>query len=432
MSPKVSIIGDSPLVTSGFAAVTKMVTKAFVDAKFDVSVLGCLDSKVRDTRKLPYFYYNVASSDLLGFGGMLGFLQQTKPDVLFMVGDPGTLANRVKQFTMTGIKGVARSICYFPVEGLPFQPGYASAIAQFDYPVTYCAFGMKAFKKEYNMKVDYAWHGMDHAPFEEYGFGVRKEMRARAGFTDDVFLVSATGVNKRTNRYPVLIEAMARLLELGHDDIYMYLHTSPMDKNGGLMAGWDLSWMIDSYGARDKFGKTHILFPPEQLGGEDLYRGISYKGKKTIDELLKTPKSGEGRSEADHVEFFGSLPFIARMNLPDMFIDAGSCHGFNLCLGEFMCCGVPCATVDDGFARSEIYVETGAAYGMKPSPTPDYWHTGAKLMLVDVDTVVDTILALKADDVMRDTIAKKGKEFAESLKWSVLTDALVEAVSKLA
>jgi len=425
-----ALIADSPMITSGFAQPARMVVDAFVlDGTFDVAILGCLDTKVRDHRFLPYMYQPVSEQDREGYQITLAFLNAVRPDVIMMIGDPGALANRIKLFTMTGLRGLARSMCYFPVEGLPFQPAYASAVAAFDYPVTYCKFGADFINQKYNMHIDYVGHGADHGPFEQYDPGVREALRERIAWNDR-FIIGMAGINKRGNRYPVLVQAMGILLAQGYDDIFMYLHTSPVDASG--LQGWGLNWMIDEYQARDKYGKSHILFAPEYLEGGHIYRGVDYK--LPVDKLLDMDvlEAFDGSPESRRAGIFSRMGYITRMNMLDMYIDVASVHGWNLPLSEAMKCGVAGATVDDGFARSEVYIQTEAAYPMQPSPVPDYWHTGAELKLVDVDVVVDTIKKFYHDSELRWHWAQRGKFYADTLKWQPMTDMFLEAAKKLA
>lgn len=432
---RVALIGDSPLVTSGFAQIMKMTVDAFLeDGTFDVAVLGTIDTKIRDQRELPYWYVPVCSHDQSGSHILIDFLQATRPDVIFTVADPGSLYNRLQQLNMAGMREFARSIFYFPIEGLPIQPAYAKVASSCDFPVTYCKFGAKALKDEYNLVVQYAYHGADHGPFEQYDAETRRELRKKVGWHGK-FIVCQVGVNKRTNRYPVLLKAMGVLLEQGYDDIYMYLHTSPIEVHpGSNMAGWALGWMIDHTDimARDKFGKSHVLFAPEYLEGGHIYRGVKYR--LPVDEILALDVDEEfdGSPESRRAQVFGKTGFVARMNMLDMYIDVASAHGWNLPLSEAMRCGIPGATVDDGFARTEVYVETGAAYPMQPSPVSDYWHTGVELPLVGVEEVVETIKKFYHDTELRETYAKKGKEYADSLKWKPTIDLFVEAAKGLA
>lgn len=430
---RVAIVGDSPLVTSGFAAVTKMTTNAFVeDGTFDVAVLGQLDIKIRDNRELPYWYVPTCVHDQGGYQMTIDFLQAVEPDVIFVVGDPGSIYARLQQLNITGkMREFGRSICYFPIEGLPIQPAYAKVASSFDFPVTYCEFGAQAFKDDYNMNVYHAYHGLDHGPFEEYDTEVKVALRKKVGWHGR-FIVTQVGVNKRTNRYPVLIEAMGILLEQGYDDIYMYLHTSPVDVNkGGDMAGWSLGWHVDAYKARDKYGKSHILFAPEYLEGGHIYRGVKYK--LPVEELLELDdEEFDGSPESRRARTFAKMGYITRLNVANLYIDVASAHGWNLPAGEAMLCGLPVAMADDGFARSETYIGHRAAYPMAVSPVPDYWHTGAKLPLVSVEEIVETIKAFYHDSVLCEDWARKGKEWASTLKWKPTTDLFVEAAKGLA
>jgi hypothetical protein len=330
---------------------------------------------------------------------------------------------------MAGMRSLARSILYFPIEGLPVSTTHARGIQQFDYPVTYCNFGRVHMKELYNLDVDNAAHGFDHGPFAPEPEDLVRQVRKVINFNDK-FIVGMVGVNKRTNRYPVLLKAMEILLERGYDDIFMYLHTTPYDVFKGEMAGWALGDLKEIYNTRDKHGKSHIIFPPEYNdGGRHVYRGIKYK--VDMKEALEIKLPDDLSAESVKASTFAALGYIARLNVLDMYIDVASAHGWNLPLGEALKCGIPGATVNDGFARTEIYCDTNAAYPMETSGVPDYWHTGGELPLVSAETVADTIMKFYHDSDLRRKYADRGKQFVDSLLWKPTTDMFVEAARSL-
>lgn len=409
---RVAYVGDSPFIYSGFGVVAKAILSRLDPDIFDVSALGTMFHHYpsRDaTKSIPAldYYTPTCVHDSMGFKAIVEFLQYANPDVLFFIGDPGTLRNRFSTLMMTGLQNAIPAVTYFPLEGAPFNPHIVEQANMVKGPVTYTKWGADILKGM-EVEVDWVWHGADHAPFEQYSDDVRSKLRELVGWRDR-FVVGTVGVNKRTNRQPVMIETMRILKDRGFDDVQLYMHCQTVGDM--VMGGWDLGWLIEAYGVEDS-----VQLKPNQA--EHQYIGRPRVG--TLEEMLNRPNP---QSKEDEMDNLAALDFVSLLNVPDLYIDPASAHGFNLPAAEAARCGVPIAVVDDKFARSEIF--GSCAYMMNPSAT-DYWHTGAVLPLVSPTVLADTVDKFYSDSELCLSVGAQSKGFFDAIKWDPVADLFTE------
>lgn len=409
---RVAYIGDSPFIFSGFGVVAKAILSRLDPEIFDISILGTMfhhyPSK-ESTESIPAleYYTPTCVHDSMGFKAAIEFLQYANPDVLFLIGDPGTLRNRFNALMLTGMQGAIPAVTYFPLEGAPFNPHVLDQARMVHGPVTYTKWGSDLLASM-DIETDWVWHGLDHAPFEQYPDDVCKRLKKLVGW-EDRFVVGLVGVNKRVNRQPVMIETMKILKDMGRDDVKLYMHCQTVGDM--LMGGWDLGWLIEAYDVEEQ-----VQMKPNQV--EHQYIGRPRVG--TLDEVLSRPLPKTDEERNDNLI---SMDFVSLLNLFDLYVDPASSHGFNLPAAEAARCGVPVATVDDQFARSEIF--GGCAHMMVPSAS-DYWHTGALLPLVSPKKIADTITMFWDDEGRRKSVATACKEHFDNVVWQPAADLFSE------
>jgi len=411
---KVAYIGDSPYIFSGFGVVSKAILSRLDPEEFDVSVLGTMFQLMpKDLDQIPAltYYHPVCIHDLMGFKTSIDYIQHVDPDVLFFIGDPGTLRNRYSVLTGSGMIVRVPAVSYFPLEGAPFSPHIIEQTKMVYGPVTYTKWGADYLRElDSSAEADWVWHGTDHFPAKVYDPATRKKLRQLVGW-DDRFVVGLVGMNKRTNRQPVMIEVAKMLKESGRDDAMIYLHCQQQGEI--MMGGWELDWMIDAYGVRDQ-----VQLKPVQKE----HKYIARPRTGTLEEVLERPLPGS-KEEAE--ENLGMLDFVSLLNCFDLYVDPASAHGFNLPAVEAAVCGVPVAMVDDGFARTEIYGQ--CAYMMKPTAA-DYWHTGAILPLVSPKRIADTIVEFWDSEELRVGTAYNCWNFFKDVTWQTAADLFAQKI----
>ncbi len=409
---RVAYVGDSPFIFSGFGVVANAILSRLDPDIFEVSVLGTMFHHYPSQEALeeiPALVYYTPSCvhDSMGFKAIVEFLQYVNADVLFFIGDPGTLRNRFSTLMMTGLQSAIPAVTYFPLEGAPFNPHIVEQASMVHGPVTYTKWGADILDSM-GAPVDWVWHGADHAEFTRHSDDVRKTLKKLVGW-DDRFAVGLVGVNKRTNRQPVMVETMRILKDRGIDDVQLYMHCQTVGDM--VMGGWDLGWMIEAFDVKDC-----VQLKPNQA--EHQYIGRPRVG--TLEEVLNRPMP---KSKDDALDNLMSLDFVAMMNLFDLYLDPASAHGFNLPAAEAARCGIPVATVDDKFARTEIFGD--CAYMMNPSGA-DYWHTGAALPLVSPNTLANTIEAFRDDRALGEEVAARCKGFFDTVTWDPVAELFTE------
>jgi glycosyltransferase involved in cell wall biosynthesis len=409
MKIKVAAICDSPFIHTGFGVVADAIMSRWDMEEFEVHVLGTMHHMVPKSTAPYEGYCPTPRNDPMGFREAINFIQDIDPDVLFLIGDPGTLRNRLETMKFGGRMGKLPVVTYFPLEGIPLNPHIIEQANQVHGPVTYTQWGADIMREE-GVDVDWAYHGLDHADFRPYNDASKDRLHQVAGWGDK-FVVGVVGVNKRSNRQPAVLETAKILKDEGYDDIVFYLHCQ--EKGDMFMAGWELGWMIQKFDLQDT-----VFLRPEQLSNR--YLGLPHKADTA--EILNMPTPADPNMAEAHRARFG---FIDMLNTFDLYLDPASVHGFNLPAAEAARCGVPIAMVDDGFARREIY---GSVARMMEPTSSDWWHTGAIMPLVSPRRMADTRVEMYKDAGLRRMVADDCRRRFDGFKWQPTADLFAKKI----
>ena len=423
--PIIFVVTDSPRKRTGFSTVAQQVVPGFVEQGWDVRWYAILDDKEPMPGEFDFTFIPMAESDMQGDKRLLRKIIQHEPDVIWALYDAGNLYKYLV-FSEFGAQthksdgSLRPCVAYFPVEGLPL-PSYYGGMVQHvlrsgGQAITYTEGSAQVVMDQFEgLKVDWAWHGLDHACFEPYPTADRKHLRQLVGL-DNYFIVGTFGINKRTKQFDTLIYAAWFIKEWGEDkDVRFYCHTEPNDP---ILQGYPLNEMSKIYGVEHMF-----LWKPDsysQRGGK--YTGVEFSNN-SMDEAkrLTMPPTAEGRGY-----LLGHYDIIARYNLLDLYADVSSVEGWGLCVGEALRCGVPAISVDDGSVRSEIYGD--AALMLKPTYDWSTWHIGARLALVHPEAVARAILEMRDNHELRKEYAERGRAATAKYVWQPTRDKMVAAV----
>lgn len=428
---RVACISDSPRLTTGFGVVAKEIYSYLAEQPdIDLFVYGMMDSiKQLPDEEMPWHFYETPlGSDLQARGNktLPAFIKWCKPDVIFEIYDPGNMHGHV--MTMRGLGIKQPIVAYFPVEGKPISHATYNLVQKVTFPVTYCDSGRRAIEAlAPDIAIDVIHHGIDHAPFGPLPDDKRNELRSLVGW-DGKFIVMNLGTNKRVKQQPYLIDAMRLLMEQGHEDIYLYLHTQKFDNH--VMQGWTLGW-LRSLALHDltldaehfKELQRHILFPAEF----DKWHGPVYK-YASDPELWKltTPPEAKFRGA-----ILNGLDLVTRYALSDLYVDVSSAEGWGLPVLEAVACGVPAVSVNDGHVRSEIH--SAYCYDMLEPKHWTTWHTSSKLMLVDPEEIAEKILEAKNNYAQaKDLTLDASRRIMSNLKWQDAGEAFADLIRKAA
>ena len=433
---RVAAISDSPRLradrglSTGFGMVAGQIYKHIAKQDdMELCVFGMMDTdKLRPGEELPWSFYESPFGDLQAIKRdskvlphFIKWAEWREPiDVIFEIYEPGNAYGHLMTLRSLGIDQPV--VLYFPIEGLPPHNLVYDLAGKVEYPVVFCQSGIDHVKEQIPQSpITYAYLGVDHAPFAPLDPKERERWRKLVGW-DDKFVVINVGSNKRGKQQPYLIEAMRILLEWGHDDVYLYLHTRKYDRN--VMNGWALDWICD----RASFihglpVSEHVLFPPAY----DKWRGIPYRHEKPIEAWrLTMPPTPQARGV-----IFSLLDMITLYGIADLYVDVSSVEGFNLPPLEAVACGTPTISVDDGHVRTEVHSKY--CYDMLYPRHWDVWHTSATLQLVDPVDVARAILNAKENyEDARAQALDASKRVTQDLPWETTAQYFVDLIRKAA
>lgn len=418
---RVGMFCDSPFlpehgigVTTGFGMVARMLALEILKHKdMHLSIYGLMDNKYihRTTQRLPFDYYTPFGADIEGKQTLPHFVYAAKPDVLWALHAPGDLVTCLSAFRK--LDNEMPIVAYFPVEGNGrINAAIPDLLNMVQYPVTYCQAGAEIIARYTDRTIDWAWHGIDHAEFAPLSQKERARLREMVDWKDKL-VVFACGTNKRVKNHPVLIDAMRILLERGHDNIYMYLHTK-MAESTPILAGWNLRNIIGMDGDVSGLPLSEHIYKPFDY---DKLRGAQYDGDDLQTWRWSRPPEAKQRGA-----LFNALGLVQRYGMADLAIDVSSAEGFGLPILELAACGVPAVSVNDGMARTEIH--SRYCHMLEPEYW-DTWHTGTKLAMVGPEQVADKIVELAEDESLRFKYADKQAKIMDELSWQPTVDKFI-------
>ena len=380
---KVLMVGDSPLVTTGFGRVQRHALEAFLVKGWEVAAVTGLATEEAQT-DLPIRQFVPSPGDSLGLLKVEEAVEQFEPDVIYMTGEPGTV---------TAIAHVVPAripfLAYVPIEGEPIVYGDWRGILKTITWFTCSGYGQAVAKRDLGKDVDFVYHGVDTDVFH-----VDDEARARTrkqlGW-DDKFVVMTVAANVRRKQHPRLFEAMAILRkQFKQRDILLYDHTVPFQRHW--LEGWHLPQIADAFGVHDM-----VQFNPMLSG------------------------FGKSAPEVGGVD----APGLADLyRAADLFVLPSQVEGFGLPIAEAMASGVPVA-VTKYAAGWEVASPAGAAI-----PIYD-WETaknGTRLANVSPLDLAKTILSLRRDPKRLARMRAAGLERVKAFRWDAFQEYVVAAV----
>lgn len=380
---KVLIVGDSPLIKTGFGRVNNIAAKRLQQEGHEVaSVAGLTTEMPSDTEGIRV-YVPTQKGDTLGLYEIEKAVKDFGPDVVYMTGDPGSVV--AMSFTTPDMPAFA----YVPIEGEPIPNMHWRTILS-SLPIMTCSrYGVDVVKKELGRDIDYAYHGVDHNVFRVNG--LRDEVR-RTMKWEDKFVVMCVSTNVRRKQLPRLIEAIAKLRhQYKQKDVVLYLHTVPFQNHW--LEGWNLIEIARMYGVEDA-----IMFHP-------MMNGFG----KSVPEQTGNP----------------AFPGLVELyNAADLFVLPSQVEGFGLPIAEAMACGVP-VLVTKYAAGWEVASPAGRGI---PVGDWEVHKSGTVYANVSVDGMASEILRLKRDEKGRKRMSAMGLERVKDFTWTGFTDKLVPAL----
>ena len=439
----IAIMGDSPDIHTGFAVPVKEALKACCAEGWNIHVLAFMDPDRRDLKERnnpvvgeieghPYTKYHSFMFDDLWHQNWDKFLRFIKPDVVFIVTDPGNLYkylygmkhSKIKRKMPDGRWFTPPVVSYTPVENTPIPYHHRDAWELVQWlggvPIVYCDTAAKMIRDQFpNIMPKVARHGSDHADFKKYSDEDRRMLRRMVGL-DGRFVVGCVAVNKRTKGLDKIIYTARELKDMGKaDNILFYLHTNPTEST---MFGYPLDEMIEYYDVADM-----VIF--KQIVEGSWYWMGSDRDNDTLEQVRIL---GDQIPEDPEVRGFLWMhyDFIAKLNCFDAYIDLSQVEGWSLPNTEAMACGVPVIGVKDHGVRDEIFA--GARLEIEPLPRRLWNTTQSSARLVDCDPreAALKILELKDDEALQARLSNAGLECARRYSWKDYQKIVIDTIKE--
>lgn len=383
MSKRVLIVGDSPLIKTGFGRVNAIAAKRFQREGWEVaSVAGLTTEPPKDDEGIK-IYVPSTPQDTLGILDIHKAVDDFKPDVAYTTADLGSvtaLAYGLPEMPM---------FIYTPIEGEPIANRDWRAVLHSIPSATCSQYGVDVVKATTGREIPYYYHGVDHDTFKPSDN--REQVRESMGWQDK-FVVMCVATNVRRKQITRLIEAFSIAVhEMKAKDIVLYLHTVPFQNYW--LEGWNLPEVARAFSVNDQ-----VQFHP-----------LMFKRNAFIPETTGNPQN------PGLVEIYGAA---------DLFVLPSQVEGFGLPIAEAMACGLP-ALVTKYAAGWEVARDAGRGI-----PVRDWEVHKSGTMYANVDTrlLAKEIVRLQRNPKERARMSQRGLQRAQDFRWDDFLDALIPSV----
>lgn len=353
---KVLMVGDSPLAKTGFGRVNSHAMAAMMAKGMEVASVTALQTTPVET-ELPLKQFVPSESDPMGLLRIIKVFEDNEfdPDVIYMTGDPGSVAA-----VASVVPARVPLSAYVPIEGEPLiNGGWRAILSAIDFS-TCSQYGADIVKRDVGIDVPWVYHGVDTETFTPLDDEERAAYRTRLGW-DDKFVVVCVATNVRRKQLTRLIESIAVLKhQYNQKDVLLYLHTVPFQNYW--LEGWNL---------------------PE------IAQGMQVSSSVVFNPLM----SGFGKSVPETGDL--DVPGLRELvGAADLFVLPSQVEGFGLPIVEAMAVGTPVAVTK--YAAGWEVAKTGQGAGLVVGDW-ELHKSGTRYANVDSMEMAKTILSLKRD-----------------------------------
>lgn len=446
-------ICDNPLLTTGFASVSRPMLTAFADRGWNVHCLGVTGTREDFFGDLNFSLHPINRLDAaqMGFDRIHDLVTTIQPDVVWILIDAGNLARYM--FAEQGLMRILddiedgeydrvklkpfKIVAHVPIEGRPLESHMINAMKKVERNgrlVLYTEGSVESVRSQWpTCPSRWVHHGLDHANFTPYSHEDRQLLKDLLG-AKERFLVGVFGANKRTKGYADAVQVAVCLSEMGYgpDQIIFYFHTEWLHPTAQGHHPYD--------DAKYHGVNNMIVFKPDTNidNRRDIWAGCDYSGS-TIEmarEFGYPPVDGfyhrtDEWSNDVNLTILADCDYISRMNLLDLYFDPSQVEGWGLPQCEAMACGVPVLSVKDHHVRDEIFGQYVHQIDHLPHRLWDTWHVGARLVKFDPQVAAEKIAELMNDRDLLQTHVQSALERARSFKWEDSAKKMIQIVEEL-
>ena len=291
--PRIRVLAycDSPTCATGFGTVSRNILAGLYNTgRYSIDILGI--NYWGDPHNYPFRIWPTGTNserDPYGRKKVFSMIPKMEYDILFFLQDSfilDFLPQLHKHLRNPSIDKKFRSICYFPVDGVP-KATWMQNVDACDFTVAYSDFGKtEALKANKAIKTPLVIpHG---ANISDYYFvensEEKKAFRAQFfGGLADKFIFTNLNRNQQRKDIPRTIAAFAEFRKQVPDSI-LYLHMAKQDQ------GWDLEEVVKSFG----MNTTQDVIFPQNFGPNQGYPRQIVNMIYNISDCVLSTTLGEG------------------------------------------------------------------------------------------------------------------------------------------
>jgi glycosyltransferase involved in cell wall biosynthesis len=378
------MLGDSPLLTTGFGRVQRNALEAFLEAGWEVASVTALQTEEKPCDIPNFTQYVPEQGDNMGVLRIAEAVEDFKPDVIFATSEPGGIT-ALAMFSPASVPFVA----YTVVEGEPIGLDSWRTVMRKVHPLACSEYGQRVLKRDTGVDAKWAYHGVDHDTFYP-DTEKREATRKLLGWTDK-FIVMTVAQNVRRKQHPRLFEAIRQVrTTFKQKDVMLYDHTVPFMKHW--LDGWHLPQISDSMGLHDV-----VMFNPSMT---------------------------EFGAHIPEVNGGAGLPGLADLyRAADLFVLPSQVEGFGLPIAEAMASGTP-VVVTKYAAGWEVASPAGVGI---PVYDWELAKSGVKYANISPAALAKIIVDLKRDPKRLARMSAAGVERARDFDWGKFKEAAVDA-----
>ncbi|MCP3684376.1 MAG: glycosyltransferase [bacterium] len=409
---RIAIYGAPITNSTGNGKLILAMAKAFRSAGHTVFTIGLeyngVQTFVDDIPVLPGFHCERCGNSDKGSPSrvkkMADYINGLNVDYFICVGDPYHFQQMgVGNLNFPEMPG-RKAIMYATIdsEGMfcndnLLDEGKGDYLSVCDKVVSTAVFAQKMFKEWRDLETPLIHEAIDLKMYQPITKEAKVELRKKYRFKEDDFVIYYGGRNLMRKRAHTLLDAAAQLI-CETDKTYLYLN-------------------IPTYGK----GKY-----PDSLNPADFVRRVLKKkyGRDLLEEgrIIFVERGGLGSNQ------IGEKENAELYQIADVYATTTGGEGFGLMPVESMACGVPVIVPNNstgpetiGLIGETVKPQDGIGFQfakgglLTDCPIEQWVDNGLKQHLTTVENTHSALKYLHADQVLRDSMGKQGREYAEKM-----------------